>query len=169
MIIEICGDLGSGKTLFMTLLGYICYKKGYLIMSNYHLNFPYQPINLKDLESIQKCCILIDEMHIFVDSRSSMKDFNKKFSYFILQSRKRQTNLIYTTQYRQSVDKRVRNLTDISIIAEKQKDIQGNLWFKYVIFNSWLRQPKVIRLHEDLIKFVYRLYDTNQIIKPIDI
>lgn len=165
MIIGIYGDLGSGKTLFMTLLGYILYNKGYNIMANYHLNFPYQPINLQKIEELNKCAILIDELHIFIDSRRSMSKFNQKFSYFILQTRKRGIIFIYTSQFKRSVDLRIRDITDISILADKNKK-NGKVYYTYYIHSA---KPRLIKINEDEIKFVYDLYDTNQIIQPIDL
>jgi len=169
MIIEIMGDLGSGKTLFMTFLGHLLYKKGYPIMANYHLGFPYKPIDFKQVQELTKCAILVDEMHVFMDSRRSLKKFNQEFSYFILQTRKRNIILIYTTQFHSSVDLRLRRIVDYIIMAEKQKDAQNNIWFKYIVFSGFSKVPKVLRIHEDRLKYLYKLYDTNQIIEPINL
>lgn len=111
----------------MTHQAYLYYRSGHQIYSNYKLTFPFiqgakQPIyltmrRLKELvenkKALQNVVLLIDEAHIFIDSRSSMEKKRKIITYFILQTRKSNVRLLYTTQHMGQVDKRLRDTTDI--------------------------------------------------------
>lgn len=51
--IAFLGNKGVGKTLLMTLLGYMYYLKGYIIFSNYPVKFKHILIDsLKDFQNI---------------------------------------------------------------------------------------------------------------------
>ena len=160
MIITIHGGLGSGKTLFLTYLAYKSYKNNLTVYSNYHLAFNYKPIILNETFNYENCFIAFDEMHVYFDSRSSISRFNKIFSYFVLQTRKRNVTLCCTAQLYSSLDKRVRNVADRIIWAEKT-----NNGFKYTITDGL--QVKTILLPFNQAEKIYKLYDTKQIIHPL--
>lgn len=113
IIIAFVGTVGSGKTLSAVYEAYKYYKyKGYTVYSNIGLKFPHIKLNRKTLDALikekkglQDAVLLMDEVHISVDSRSSMSKRNKAISYFVLQTRKRNVRLLYTTQHLHQVDK----------------------------------------------------------------
>jgi hypothetical protein len=96
LISGLIGRMGSGKTLSCVRYAYQYWKQGYKIYSNINLKFPYTPYNIQDLINwtsndydLQKSIILLDEAHIFLDSRNSANKRNKIISYFLLQTRKK--------------------------------------------------------------------------------
>lgn len=122
MIIGFIGKRGSGKTLSMTKEAYLYYRQGYTIYANIKLNFPYEKYTLEDIASyangevqFKKVFFIIDEAHVFIDSRRSGSKKNLAISYFILQTRKRDVKLAFTTQYWHQVDKRLRDATEIIV------------------------------------------------------
>lgn len=120
MIIVFTGTVGGGKTLSMTVEAYKYYRQGHAIYSNYWLNFPHTLLTAKrfremieEKEQLQNVVLLLDEAHIWIDSRGSMTKKNKMISYFILQTRKRNVRLLATTQHYHQLDKRLRDTADI--------------------------------------------------------
>ncbi len=125
MILGFIGTVGSGKTLSMTIQAYNYHKAGFNIYSNYHLAFPHTKLTKKkfdelieDKEQLQDCVLLLDELHIWLDSRSSGKTKNKAITYFILQTRKRNVRLLFSTQHFHQVDKRLRDTTDVLVYCD---------------------------------------------------
>ena len=114
MIHVITGLMNSGKTLYMTKLGFRNYLLGRQIISNYSLNFPHFKVNkdyimtLGEKQPVLKnVCFLLDELWIWLDCRDSFK--NKVATYFFLQSSKDDTNIYITAQTNQQNEKRIRD------------------------------------------------------------
>lgn len=132
MIIGFIGRMGSGKTLSMTRYAYKYFCAGYKIYSNIKFNFPYTEYTLKDLVDfanndvpLYKSLIILDEAHIFLDSRNSQRGINKIVSYFLLQTRKKGCHLYYTTQRFHQIDKRLRDNSDVLIQCSTKKNRNG--------------------------------------------
>lgn len=182
MIIGILGDLGSGKTLTALKELLSLYKLGYNIYTNIALTMPHKRITLKMLEKIVErgegfgdddAVVFLDEIHIWLDSRVSASKRNRIISYFLLQTRKLGRNkdygmiFIYTTQYPDLIDKRLRKPT-----------IRAGFCMKHEIF--WRgRNRKLFEVEwHQIINGVecvksefffgekyYPLYDTREIVK----
>lgn len=172
MIFGFVGNMGGGKTLSMVRRAYIKYKRGYTIYSNITLNFPHQEYTLDDIlhysemgKTFYKAIFLLDEAHIFVDSRMSASKRNRILSYFILQTRKADIQLLYTTQNLFQVDVRLRNMSDAVVECYKKPYKDG-----YVIMNRWniIRMEGIIQ-HVQIFKAnpIYPLYNTYEIVKNI--
>ncbi len=160
-IVGFVGDMGGGKTLYMTAKGYEKQTAGYNVFTNYGVKFPHQKLNAEVLEAmstdLQDCVILGDEFHIVVDSRNSSTGRNKIISYFILQTRKRGVHLYFTTQDAGQVDLRLRRMVDYWVKCKRV----GKHLFRYEILkrNGDTLGIKVI----DGRKY-YHLYDTTETI-----
>lgn len=193
MIIGFIGQRGSGKTLSMTIEAYKKYKQGYKIYSNYHLNFPYTPYNVDDLMSFAESgmyfgnsVFLIDEIHIWFDSRASGKKRNIIFSYFINQSSKNDIDIYYTSQFSRQVEIRMRLNTEIVVESACRTIIWKNKNDKPIVRENYRQKPNdyktIAYITNKIVKFsdtgedkftmrVYKankyfhLYDTRQVIK----
>jgi cytidylate kinase len=173
MIIGIEGGLGSGKTLMMARYLYQDLLNGFDVRANFRLNFKSNDLDVKELletgKELKDVTIGLDEITVFIDCRKSMSKMNRLISYFILQSRKRNVNIYYTTQDFDMVDKRLIQHTHIQIIAEKIYYSDGREipdYRRYTILD--FRNPKnlkPIQFIVDISKY-YNLYDTDEIIKP---
>lgn len=173
MIVGFDGGLGSGKTLLMTKYLKEDADKGITVYSNYGLNFKHGSLDLLDFlennPTLYNVSIGIDEITLFMDCRTSASKMNRLISYFILQTRKRNVTLYYTTQDFSMVDLRLINHTHIQIVCEKLffpngqeiDDIR-----KYKVFD--FRNPKDIRTHSFImdIRDYYGLFNTDEIITP---
>ena len=128
MISGIIGLPSSGKSL---VLSYIAYRaiKGKSI--NFHgfncthfdkqyqrvyTNFPFEGAYQLDFDVLgyadyNNCLILVDELQMFADSRN-FKNFGDNLKFFFSQHRKFRVDFLYATQSPDTVDKRIRSLTD---------------------------------------------------------
>ena len=106
------GHKGDGKTCFATSLCYKGYLAGRKVFSNYQLEFPFTPIDLKAMIEnpnwVKDGIICIDEAQTFVDCRMAGSRKNRLFSYIMLQGRKRKIDIILTSQQLDNVDIRIR-------------------------------------------------------------
>lgn len=195
MIISFIGNRGSGKTLSMTKEAFNRYKNGWTIYSNYKLNFPHTLITHKDILAyaengigFNKACILLDELHVYLDSRTPAKKRNRIFSLFITQSRKKNCDILYTTQFPRQVDVRMRIHTDMAVECRSKSVIYLNEKSKPMLKTNYMSngnefkvltfiENKVIEFGYDHDKIVtrtffankfYDLYDTREVITLID-
>jgi len=158
------GGLGSGKTLGMTFF-LKCEQSlmGKTIYANYPLQFPYEPLNMKQLlatmTDLVDVSVAIDEFHIFCDSRVAASKRNLMMSYFGTQTRKRNVSFYFTSQFLDQVDKRIRRLVDYRIFCESL----GGDWFRYLMYDLTQMMPKtkVFYLYGP---FVYNQYRTDKVI-----
>jgi len=179
MLIGIEGGLGEGKTIMLVRYLLKDYNKGKKILSNMGSlqGFDYSMLDIKtmlemDNENVElhNCTIGIDEITVVVDCRTSASKKNRLFSYFVLQSRKRNVNVYYTTQDLGMLDFRLTNHTHIVVmcnnIYDKYNKIVDN-WKHYTILD-FTRPRKPTKNSFDLyIKPFYDFYNTDEIIKPI--
>lgn len=120
MIVIFQGPRGCGKTLSLVAEALEFHKKGWDIISNFKTSFSTKVsdefiLGLDKKSTIKNCVILIDELQIFFDSRTWSHNKSIKFSNFIQQIRKRNIILMGTTQYVDTVEKRIRQHIDILI------------------------------------------------------
>lgn len=170
----------SGKTLAMTREAFTYWKKGLKenkpvrVLSNYHLNFPYEHVNFEELfkdaenqKPLRDVVILLDEIHILLDSRSGMSKKNKILTFWLNQTRKSGVKLLFTTQYEHQIDKRLRSGTDFLVHCEGRNLIKknGKKIFKCLNTKTNGETAKTKTWTGD--KY-FCLYDTNEIIKFFD-
>ena len=172
MICGFIGDVGSGKTASMINEAYYLHvTTGKKVISNLHLNFDHEYITLEDFltmvdnkEGLQDCILLLDELHIWMDSRTSMSKRNRAVSYFGLQTRKVSVDLFYTTQYINQVDLRIRNLTNVLIECYTSKSKVNNENYTLNVIHVRRTNKTSTLKHIFKTSNVYNLYDTNEII-----
>lgn len=175
MLIGIEGELGGGKTLLLVKYLLDESKNKRNILTNLKLvNIPYKELDVIELldgnTELNNIVIGIDELTVYVDCRMSSSKANLFFSYLVLQSRKRNTDIYYTTQNLDYIDKRIIEHTSITVLCEKifdgkNQELDG--FRRYSFFdlrNSF--KPKMIEKILDIRPY-YSYYDTNQIISPI--
>jgi hypothetical protein len=193
MIIGFIGQRNSGKTLSMTIEAFKKYKQGYKIYSNYHLNFPYTPFTVDDLLAFAEAgmyfgnsIFLIDEIHIYFDSRCSGQKRNRIFSYFLNQSSKNDIDIYYTSQFSRQVEVRMRLNTEIVVESVCKGVLYKTKNSSPVIMENYRPKPNDYKWtayitnivtkfsdtgYDKVTKRVYRadryykLYDTRQVIK----
>ena len=125
VVVGIYGYKGGGKTTVAVLFSFMesltgCRKH---LFSNLKLNIKdFRWLNGSDMidltTKLDDSVVLVDELHEYADCRDSTTFQNKRVSDFFLQSRHTQSNVYYTTQFKDQVDKRIQRITDIDIIVE---------------------------------------------------
>lgn len=123
------GAKGKGKTLTMIKDAYVYFMNGYKVYSNmksvkfaiYLSNEKILAINKKS--PLKKCVFLIDEIQTLFNSRRSMKKENVEFSFFIQQIRKRDIELLATSQYINTIDLTFRQHVDYMVTPNFDKEL----------------------------------------------
>ena len=171
------GKQGSGKTLFITKI-LVDNFKDQKVYSNYTLyNIPYQKITLSNRlkgddilymvdvlndnpDMFHNSIILIDEIHLDLNSLDFMRKNNRILQVFFSQLRKRNILLLATSQYILNVDIRIRrqckNVFDMCHIS-------GNVFQVITSDIDGYYTSEISRIFIDLHEY-YHYYDTNEII-----
>ncbi len=120
MIVTFEGNMGSGKTTAAVAFAYEEHDVNKLkVISNTFLNFTYTQFSLEWFiehladHEMEDCILFLDEMYQIADSRSSGSKLNKLFTYFMVQTRKRNVDVYFCTHYLDHVDLRLRRSADI--------------------------------------------------------
>lgn len=177
-IIGMEGGLGSGKTILMTRYLYKDFKKGRKIYTNYGVKFKHEKVDMSNILemhenkfNLRDCSLGIDEITVFADCRRSGSKLNRVISYFILQSRKRNVDIYFTTQNLNMIDFRLMDYMDFQILCKKVKDkATGKEKEGYAEYNIYdIRDINDIKVRKFVLnlKKYYGLYDTNEVILPL--
>jgi len=173
-VINIEGDVGSGKTLIAT---YIALEDETLkdrpIYSNYKLNLSNYielfPETLNELED-KSALVLIDEAYIWLEARTSGKEINRYLTYILFQLRKRKLDIILTNQLLETIDTRFRQMRNYQIECERIGPRDDPTAFRYLIgeVNTKKRKkPRTFTMPVSFARTIYPLFDTYERI-PID-
>jgi len=179
MIHLILGKQGSGKTLYLVAKAFDYYKKGKVVYSNVHLNFPYVKLNYKDIINckLENGIVIIDEIHLLLPARNCMSAKSRAICDGFLSMVRKKGLVVYgTTQTERKVDVRFREEKDYLYICKKYAYI-NNRWTE-VLHNQNLNKNIPIKINLDVqemfskeiisINFngnqYFDLYDTSQII-----
>lgn len=160
MKFALIGNIGSGKTLFLAIIGKHSKRK---IFSNFQLDLKlYNELEIIDLLNLENNIIVfIDEAYTWLESRTSMSTLNRYLSYIIFQSRKRNIDIYTTSQMFSSVDIRLRQQSDI--IIECKRIDNG---FQYTFRDSYQRKISTFILPYNKAKKYFPIYDTYEIVEP---
>jgi hypothetical protein len=161
---NIKGDVGSGKTLLMAIIAYYSKKPNYanfeLFMENYNHLTPDMLMSLNDGSKV-----FIDEAYAWIDCRKSAgSDINIYLSQIVFQSRKKGMDMYLSDQLIETIDLRFRLLPQTVIECIKIRD-----GFKYIIDHyPRYKKPYILRMSEKAAEKFYSMYDTYEIVKPLN-
>lgn len=168
VLFAVIGNPGEGKTLTMT---YLLFKKwlveGKKIYANYHLyKFPYMFVgSVSTFDKIEDGCFGGDELWLNVDARDR-KSAKTIITNILAKSRKKNLIIYYTTQLLDSIDKRVKKITDFvaSPILNADESICKVIIYRCIggkfNLNTYM---KTIYYNADVVKM---LYNTYEVVKP---
>lgn len=140
-LVIILGNRGSGKTNLSTLFAKF---SDVPVFSNYKINLENcHDLNLSEIaEMVNPCLTIMDEVYIFLESRTSGKETNRYLSYILYQSRKRELDFIVTAQDISTIDVRWRQQADFIISAYRMdNDFYYDIFEQGGIFICTIRIP----------------------------
>lgn len=177
----IIGKQGSGKTLMTTKHAFDMIEEypDKRVFSNYKLNdidFTYITFNseiesnknkldiLKTLDEnpdyFNNSIMLIDELHLYLDSYDFLKKNNRRLQIFFSQLRKRRILLIGTTQYIMNVDIRIRRQC---LAVMDMTHIRGSL-FKVDTLSIDGYYTELVSSYKIDLRSYFNKYDTYELI-----
>lgn len=168
MLTDIYGDLGSGKTLFMT---YVAWKNPDIpVISDFKLNLPnYLPLEIDELLTLKcrEAIVLFDEFDVYMNNRRAMSNLNIFLNNAIKQSRKRGLDILGSSQLFDSIDFKFSRLCKLSIVAlgSNYKKFYYDLIYHSVFGNRIVNLCINITDMEKL----YDKYDTEEAVMPQNI
>ena len=170
MLYLIVGQVGSGKTLYIVLVGL---KTTRTLVSNFDIyGVEREEFSIYRflMEGYSNATILIDEIYTYLDARNSQNKLNTIASYPLFQQRKTDIDIYGTLQIERSLDIRYREMADCLIEALGLIYAKGSVFYKYRIHNKingkWITTLSYIPY--TIAKKLYQYYNTYQIIDMID-
>lgn len=165
----IVGDIGSGKTCFMTRYAYLNSKEGMPIISNYALKgikhrvmsfteFVSVVSDRKRLRSIEGSTVYFDELGVGADSYDFFSKDVKAITSFVAQIRKLHVTAYYTVQRMSMIARRLRISTGAFIFME---DLDP--------YNMIGPDGKRAKQHRDICAGLFRASMVNEYQEPIGI
>lgn len=172
------GRQGSGKTAFITKLLVDNYSPDKKVYSNYSLfGIDHEKItfdNKKNKNSIDilkvisdnpnyfnNSIMLLDEIHLYFDSRDFMKTNNRVIQNFFSQLRKRNILLLATTQYILHLDIRIRRQ---ALAVFQMTNLKDGI-FKVDVHEIDGYYTNFIRTELVNLKDYFKYYDTNELVE----
>ena len=165
-LIQLLGDVGSGKTLLAT--AFALYEKR-PVYANYKIKIPnYHEMRPEILAKLNiPSLAILDEAYAWIESRRSGKPINTFMSYILFQSRKREIDFILTDQLLGTIDVRFRQMTNYEIHCRHIVDIGFQYTF-YKLSGFTTYQPTTYIMPYSVAEKIYPLYDSWELINPID-
>ena len=176
-ITGVFGEAENGKTTYMVqhMLHEATTREHYdEFYSNIHIRHPrikfitYE--ELKELKcptekGIAKALVGLDQIHKYLDARRSSSKGNSDFSGIVIESRQHGFDMIYTTWMRSAVDKRLRNFTNLYVLAQR-----GYRGFEYERIDKDAETVlPLVRLPWQMAEAVWNRFDSTELIQDATI
>lgn len=163
MLCKIIGDVGTGKTLFMTYIADQC--PDIPIYSNFNIKLPnVQSVDVFSVGDIKYGIILLDEMYEWLESRLSGSEINIHLSRIMFNSRKRGLDVYGSAQLGSSLDRRFNDMANYSanmriFCLGLAKDLSGYLYIINEKYFYELKYKKATELFD-----IYNTYQEQEVI-----
>jgi hypothetical protein len=163
LTITILGEKGSGKTLFMAIIGLMFHIAGFTFYSNFWMN---ENITCRKDFSISQLYrnpnvsgIFLDECHNVADQNSNRTSETQLLTALFTQSRKRGQLILLSTLHFYKIAKDLRHLTNI--IAYPELHEKNDL----LIIEFWdLERNRRAKTYIPNVSRFFKYYDTYEII-----
>jgi len=172
MLVGIFGNLGSAKTLTLTMLSWLYkHRKGAFVASNYSNECADLILSAEELlmqiselgKGHNQKSLFLDELGRILTATDWYTDVNTILGKIFTESRKRGFDIIYTSQSAMMVDRNVRRITDIVLLPsynEKSTKVTIEPYEMKGLF--WLPAEDLTFMGKNY----FNLYDTNEVIEP---
>jgi hypothetical protein len=169
MLWHIFGPMGSGKSWIAVVLAEdFNIKEGRKIYANFNIVFG----ELIDMEKFlnfeyENCFVIWDEAYGVADSHAHTKS-NDLISTVVLQSRKRDVEIVFVTQNQGDLYKRIRDLPERRIICENIGTKQDPI-LRYLILDNTGMPIEALEFDTETVKGAYHLYNSFETIMPMQL
>lgn len=171
-ILGIYGLQGWGKTALTTGFGYLAYKNGYDIYSNYPLSFDYKPVEtIKQAQEVRNGYLLFDEFWKWVHARTSQSNVNKVMMGICLLNRKRNVSIIYNSQLPRTIDVILKDVTNFRYLPHLETHKDGRRYVHYIMRDLLGRETPEMFFNmpiDELGKLFNTRYEVGDINKTVD-
>lgn len=171
MISAFTGNIGTGKTCWMTAYGFLLHgASGFPAFANYAVRYAERLTSLEQLFDTRKGIVLLDELPTLADSRSFAQKNVKQLTQFLAQTRKAGLTVLYTTQYIHQVDKRVRAFTDSLVVCRKRGN-RGQYRTQMDFYVPTFAEDTYAKVGSKSVRhdpFWYSLYDTWERVEVLE-
>jgi hypothetical protein len=169
-LVNIVGELGIGKTMSLTYLGWRnWFLKGLKIYSNIHLfKIPYIFIDgLNKLNNCEEGYVLIDEWWTLYDSRLSRTQKNIAGANILARSRKKHLTYVGTSQVADAVEGRIRKVLDFTFypMMNREETIIKLLMFRGGSVKKASHFMKAFYFRTELVK---NMFWTDELVETAD-
>lgn len=168
MLVAIIGQMGSGKTLLMSILSEAFFRQGLPIFATYSLENAERLDSVKKLLAVENGVLSLDEFWITLDSRDFGNSKNISLTHWVNMTRKKNLLVMFTTQTFGQIDLRVRNAVDLIFSCEKIKLKDKSYMFRYTLVRG---SDKIIlksfKIPEFKARNFFKFYDSFEIISPL--
>lgn len=170
IIVAVPGKKRTGKTTFLTLIGYMCYLAGIPVASNYKLGYPYTFIrNSTDFKRLRNCICLLDDFNKWASSKMIKHKKSEIFGSIINDSGKNNVSIIYSTKYMMQILKSIRHETDYIVFIELSRDKHKVPYYlRYDMFDFSMDMPgSRIETKGYMTAPIFNMFNTSEVIKQL--
>ena len=171
------GVYGAGKTYSTIYLSYFFHRKyGIDIYANIDVDFGVKINPLRLVDDIvggkfdrKPKIYIFDEFHRYANSSRSNSNLNQFFRLWIDMCRKNNIYVFYTAQRLMTVDKHIREMTDIifELPRENRSLIRDRGELKAYVYGELMSNVKIVYI--PFIENIANMYDSNEVIPPASI
>lgn len=173
MIIGFRGRLGKGKTLGMVVIGHWLQEITNIdyVGSNFYVDYAdyiiENPNHMDQLTREKDLIALLDEVWAWWDSRKAMS--NEDMSDIVMNSRKRGCVIVYTVQYLNMADVRLRQLTDYIVVPQHYEAAVINAEHDLLVLNVFETEDmEKVRTFKINPEPFYQAYDTSEEVSTVE-
>lgn len=165
VLVIILGDIGSGKTLLLTLLACASDREVY---ANFKINIP----NAKRIKTLgiddipNNVDIFIDELPMIADSRTATSITNRYVSYESAQQRKDFADIYGSSQFFHMIDKRLQDLCHVLVRCTRLGERKNPEGFYYEFMDTSNFERDYLYLPIEKAKHYFDIFDTYEKITP---
>lgn len=165
VLVIVLGDIGSGKTLLLTLLACGSERE---VFANFKIEIPnanrIKTLGIDDIPN--NVDIFLDELPMIADSRTASSIANRYVSYESAQQRKDFADIYGSSQFFHMVDKRLQDLCHVLVKCSRigSRDKPEGFYYEFMDLETFERDYVYLPI-ENAQKY-FDIYDTYEKITP---
>lgn len=164
MINTVFGRLGTHKTMYSVMAAYAI--QAYMPYKTLHANFTLEDGTViqtfDDIMELHDAIVILDEAHLFMNSRNYQSKENKALSQFGLISRKHGLEIFIISPRLNSIDINIRDITDFFHYMKLEGEYVIQEVYENDMISDEIVQYGSNRYHKSLFRPLYGTFDTRE-------